>query len=125
VVPAFNIRLADGRYRIMIEPPLKLVRTGDVSRDILENTARFNTVIEKYVRMTPDNWLWVHRRWRIKEIPEHARKKIKGLPAYPMALPRKVKPAASTANPIDAVDIPRRFNRNENCSGNTPKQQDR
>jgi KDO2-lipid IV(A) lauroyltransferase len=81
VVPVFNIRLADGRYRIIFEPPLKLVRTGDVSRDILENTARFNTIIEKYVRMAPDNWLWVHRRWRIKEIPEHARKKIKGLPA--------------------------------------------
>jgi KDO2-lipid IV(A) lauroyltransferase len=81
VLPAFNIRLANGRYRIIIEPPLELVRTGDVSRDIFENTAYFNAVIEKYIRMAPDNWLWVHRRWRIKEIPEHARKKIKGLTA--------------------------------------------
>jgi KDO2-lipid IV(A) lauroyltransferase len=96
VVPAFNIRLADGRYRIMIEPPLKLVRTGDVGRDILENTARFNTVIEKYVRMAPDNWLWVHRRWRIKEIPEHAKKKIKRLSAYPMALQKNSNRLLST-----------------------------
>lgn len=83
VVPAFNVRQKDGRYRIMIEPPLELVRTGNISSDIVENTARFNAVIEKYIRMAPDNWLWVHRRWRLKEIPERARKKIKGLSIGP------------------------------------------
>ena len=57
-----------------------LVRTGNVSEDIIENTARFNTIIEKHIRMAPDNWLWVHRRWRIKAIPERARKKLKGVP---------------------------------------------
>ncbi len=79
VLPAFNIRQKDGRYRIIVEPPLELVRTGNIRNDIDENTARFNSIIEKYIRMAPDNWLWVHRRWRIKEIPERARKKIKDL----------------------------------------------
>ena len=80
VIPAFNIRQQDGRYRVMIGPPLELVRTGNISSDIVENTALFNTIIEKYIRMAPDNWFWVHRRWRIKEIPERARKKVRGLP---------------------------------------------
>jgi len=79
VVPAFNVRAKDGRYRIMLAPPLELLRSGNVSDDIVENTARFNRVIEKYVRLAPDNWLWVHRRWRIKDIPDRARRKIRGL----------------------------------------------
>lgn len=79
VIPAFNVRLKDGRYRAIFSAPLDLVRSGDVSNDIIENTARFNKVIEEHIRMAPDNWLWVHRRWRIKEIPERARKKIKGV----------------------------------------------
>jgi len=78
VVPVFNIRQRDGRYKIMFDPPVELIRTGDVTRDIVENTQLFNEIIEKHIRMAPENWLWVHRRWRIKDIPESARKKVKG-----------------------------------------------
>ncbi|MFC1816247.1 lysophospholipid acyltransferase family protein [Thermodesulfobacteriota bacterium] len=79
VIPVFNVREKDGRYRIIFNPPVDLVRSGNVSGDIIENTARFNQIIETHIRMAPDNWLWVHRRWRIKEIPERARKKLKGV----------------------------------------------
>lgn len=79
VLPVFNIRQQDGRYRIMFESPVSLVRSGNISRDIVENTALFNTIIEKYIRMAPDNWFWVHRRWRIKDIPAKIRKKISSL----------------------------------------------
>jgi Kdo2-lipid IVA lauroyltransferase/acyltransferase len=34
--------------------------------DILENTQRFTRVIENYVRRHPDQWLWVHRRWKAR-----------------------------------------------------------
>ena len=78
VLPVFNIRQKNGRYRILVEPPVSLIRTGDFKHDIVENTALFNRIIEKYVRMAPDNWAWVHRRWRIKPIPKRARKKILG-----------------------------------------------
>ncbi|MDP2646171.1 MAG: lysophospholipid acyltransferase family protein [Desulfobacterales bacterium] len=79
VLPAFNIRQPDGRYRIIIGAPVPLVRSSHAGRDISENTARFNQIIEKYIRLAPDNWLWVHRRFRIKDIPEQARKRIKGI----------------------------------------------
>ncbi len=69
VLPAFNIRRSDGRYHVIIAPPVELVRSGDLERDIAENTARFNTIIERHIRMAPDNWLWIHRRWREKPIP--------------------------------------------------------
>lgn len=76
VLPIFNIRQKDGRYRIMFEPPVSLVQSSNIRRDIVENTELFNTIIEKYVRMAPDNWLWIHRRWRIKDIPERAKIKV-------------------------------------------------
>jgi Kdo2-lipid IVA lauroyltransferase/acyltransferase len=78
VIPLFNFRGKDGRYRVIFEKPLTLHKTGDFEHDVIENTRLFTQVIEKYVRMAPDNWLWVHRRWRIKDIPEEARDKIKG-----------------------------------------------
>ena len=55
-----------GKYRLRFEPPLELSRTGDLEQDVLTNTARFTQVIESYVRRYPDQWLWVHRRWRTR-----------------------------------------------------------
>ncbi|MFZ5570722.1 MAG: lysophospholipid acyltransferase family protein [Thermodesulfobacteriota bacterium] len=75
ILPVFNYPLADGRYRIVIEPPLELIRTGDIGEDVLVNTERFNRVIEKYIRLSPESWFWVHRRWRIIDIPEGPHRK--------------------------------------------------
>jgi KDO2-lipid IV(A) lauroyltransferase len=77
VVPVFNYRMADGRYRIVFQPSVDLWRSSDVIQDIVDNTARFNRIIEGQIRRAPDNWLWVHRRWRIKPIPKTARRKIR------------------------------------------------
>ncbi len=76
-VPVFNFRMADGRYRIVFQPSVNLWRSNDVIQDIVDNTARFNRIIEGQIRRAPDNWLWVHRRWRIKHIPKTARGKIR------------------------------------------------
>ncbi len=77
VLPIFNIRQPDGRYKIIIDAPVKLVRSEDISRDIVANTAQFNSIIEKHIRMAPDNWMWVHRRWRLKPVPARVKKKLK------------------------------------------------
>jgi len=66
VLPAFNIRQKDGRYRVVIEPEIPLVRTGDKERDVMENTQRFTQIIERYVRNYPDQWLWLHQRWKTR-----------------------------------------------------------
>ena len=54
------------KYRLRFEPPLELLRTGDAERDILENTQRFATVIEGIVRKYPEQWVWVHARWKTR-----------------------------------------------------------
>jgi Kdo2-lipid IVA lauroyltransferase/acyltransferase len=51
------------KYRLCFEPAVELLRTGDDTVDIRENTQRFTRVIENYVRRYPDQWLWLHRRW--------------------------------------------------------------
>ncbi len=66
VLPIFNIRQEDGRYRVVIEPEIPLVRTGDKDRDVTENTQRFTQIIERYIRNYPDHWLWLHQRWKTR-----------------------------------------------------------
>jgi Kdo2-lipid IVA lauroyltransferase/acyltransferase len=67
VVPTFTTwdsRL--GKYKLRFDPALDLIRTGNVQADIVANTARFTSVIEDYIRLYPDQWLWVHRRWKTR-----------------------------------------------------------
>ena len=42
------------------------MRTGDNEADIVANTALFTGVIESYIRRYPDQWLWLHRRWKTR-----------------------------------------------------------
>jgi Kdo2-lipid IVA lauroyltransferase/acyltransferase len=85
VIPVFNIRQPDGRFQVIVEPAMTVVRSGNVRRDIVVNTERFNRVIETFVRKAPEQWFWVHRRWRIKKIPESARAKVMSLASRPIA----------------------------------------
>jgi len=47
-------------------PVLELVRTGDAARDVELNTARFTAAIEAQVRRFPNQWLWIHKRWKTR-----------------------------------------------------------
>ncbi len=67
VVPGFCVW--DGRlrkYRLRFDPAVELARTGDLEADIVENTGRFTAKIEEFVRKYPEQWLWVHRRWKTR-----------------------------------------------------------
>lgn len=47
-------------------PVVELVRTGDSERDIEINTANFTAAIERHVRAFPNQWLWIHKRWKTR-----------------------------------------------------------
>jgi len=66
VVPAFVRRLSGGEHLITLDPPLPLVVTGDLDQDIVLNTASFTQTIERHVRAQPEQWFWVHRRWKTR-----------------------------------------------------------
>ncbi len=75
VLPAYLIRLPGGRYRLVIEPEMEIIDTGEREADIIANTQRFTKVIEDTVRKYPDQWLWVHQRWKTQlcQIPPKSR----------------------------------------------------
>jgi len=54
------------KYCLQFQPIAELARTGNEEADVVENTARFTRVIEDFVRAHPDQWLWVHRRWKTR-----------------------------------------------------------
>ena len=56
----------EGRYHLRLDPAIPLVRTGDTEADVVANTARFVQVFEQYARKYPDQWLWVHKRWKTR-----------------------------------------------------------
>jgi KDO2-lipid IV(A) lauroyltransferase len=73
VVPGFTIWDPGLRkYRLRFDTALKLIRTGNDDADVRANTALFTKVIEEYVRKYPDQWLWVHRRWKTRPSGEAA-----------------------------------------------------
>src|ERR1700693_1463099 len=54
------------KYRLRFEPPVELTRTGNMDRDILENTQKFTNVLEEIIRKYPDQWVWLHGRWNTR-----------------------------------------------------------
>lgn len=64
VLPGFLTPMHDGRYTIKFLPPIEMIRTGDMNRDLEINTRRFNQVLETIIREYPESWLWGHRRWK-------------------------------------------------------------
>ena len=65
VVPVFMIRNSRD-FTAKFLPELPLIQTGDRIRDIEANTAQYNRVIEEMVRQYPDQWFWVHQRWKTR-----------------------------------------------------------
>ena len=64
VLPAFMIRMEDGRYKFLIQGAIEPIRTGNKDRDVLLNTQRYARIIEDVVRQYPDQYFWVHQRWK-------------------------------------------------------------
>jgi KDO2-lipid IV(A) lauroyltransferase len=64
VFPVGITREGRGRYCVRIRDEVALQRSGDLKQDLAENTARFSTALEAMIRERPDQWFWVHRRWK-------------------------------------------------------------
>ncbi len=77
VYPARCIRLPNERFRIEIEPPLKLPKNADGSLDMKQLTQEVNDCVERWVREYPEQWLWLHKRWRPNVMKERAAKQRK------------------------------------------------
>ena len=67
VLPGFMVwEEAERKYVLRFGEEIPLTVTDDDEADALANTAKFTAVIEEYVRRYPEQWLWVHRRWKTR-----------------------------------------------------------
>ncbi len=65
VIPGFAFWNARrGRYVLRFYAPLELQDSGDREADVLVATQRCQAAIERAIREHPDQWLWIHRRWK-------------------------------------------------------------
>ncbi len=64
VLPVFCVREDDRKLTIIVEPPVQLVRTNNLREDLKTNSQVMTDIIEDIVRKYPDQWLWLHKRWK-------------------------------------------------------------
>lgn len=64
IFPAFMHKNSDGTHTLEVFPPLKVERTTDKHADIKQMTQRLASLIEEHVRKYPDEWFWLHDRWK-------------------------------------------------------------
>ena len=80
VLPAASWREPDGRHVLRFEPPLAPIEHQSTTEAIRRNTRAYNLALERLVVRHPEQWYWVHRRWKHVE-PKRRRKPAAGSPA--------------------------------------------
>ena len=67
VVPGFLLwEESERQYVLRFGKELEVVHSGDAERDAVTNTAAFTAAIEGMIRQYPEQWLWMHRRWKTR-----------------------------------------------------------
>jgi len=56
-------RIGPARFRIVMDPPLTVLPTGNRAGDVAAMAQRMNDGFEAWIRARPESWLWLHRRW--------------------------------------------------------------
>lgn len=64
VVPMFSRRLDDGTHLIEVLPAVPFEERGSREETVEHNTQRYTAVIEQAVRANPEQWTWIHKRWK-------------------------------------------------------------
>ncbi len=67
VLPVFTTRMPDGKYLMDIGAEVAIHNTGNRYADVRENTQTFTGIIEDHIRKYPEQWFWMHQRWKTKK----------------------------------------------------------
>ncbi len=68
VLPIFSARQGT-EFVAYIGPEIPLIDTGHKESDLHKNTEAYNMALERIIRQYPDQWLWMHKRWKTRLIP--------------------------------------------------------
>lgn len=63
IVPARVVRIDGATFKVIVEEPLAVIKTGDKKHDVAALMLQVNQRMESWVRAHPEQWLWVHSRW--------------------------------------------------------------
>lgn len=64
IFPVFIHREPNGHHILTVDPPILVEKTDDRAADVLRVTQRINTRIEEWIRTYPEEWFWLHDRWK-------------------------------------------------------------
>ena len=64
IFPAFMHRTADRRHKLIVYPPIYVEKTRDKREDLRRTTQELATLIERHIREYPEQWFWLHDRWK-------------------------------------------------------------
>ncbi len=67
VLPVFTTRMPDGKYWLEIGAEVAIRNTGNRDADVRESTQTFTGIIEEHIRKYPEQWFWMHQRWKTKK----------------------------------------------------------
>lgn len=74
VLPVFTTRMPDGRYLTEIGAEIETVNTGRRDADVFANTQNYMKAMEHHIRKYPQQWLWLHQRWKTKLVQMRRKK---------------------------------------------------
>lgn len=66
IIPCFIVRQKDDTHRIIFEPAIELKKGATDEETIIANIQKLTNIIESYIRIYPQEWGWIHRRWKSK-----------------------------------------------------------
>jgi len=66
VIPSYSWREPDGSHVLRFEDPLPLIECEDVGEAIRRNTRAYNATLERMLLRHPEQWIWMHKRWKVK-----------------------------------------------------------
>ena len=69
VLPTRTVRLDGPRHKVTIFPPIRVSRTGDMDKDVVDVMNNINLIMEGWIREHPEQWFWIHNRWHESNEP--------------------------------------------------------
>lgn len=77
VLPTFLIREGKYRHRLIYDQEISIHKSGDTGRDVVLNTGNATRVVESYIRRYPEQWFWMHQRWKTRPIETEEKSEVR------------------------------------------------